>query len=101
MSAIKKVKYEDRLGRDFDHREVTLIMGGHDKVRKEQIFKSTVNDERAKYVGAIAFYETANEHMRVPNEGLRASIGQAELALREIKILKTVREVGRNSKEKG
>ena len=52
-------------------------------------------------MGAIVFYETVNEHMRVPNEGLRASIGQAELALREIKILKKVREVGRNSKEKG
>ena len=39
LSAIKNVKYEDRLGRDFDHREVTLIMGGHDKVRKEQFSK--------------------------------------------------------------
>ena len=39
-------------------------------------------------MGAIAFYETVNEHMRVPNEGLRASIGQAELALREIESLK-------------
>ena len=51
MSAIKNVKYEERLGRDFDHREVKLIMGGHNKVRKEQMFKNTVNDERAKYVG--------------------------------------------------
>ena len=88
LSAIKNVRYEDRLGRDFDHREVTLIMGGHDKVRKEQIFKETVNDERAKYVGAIAFYETVNGHMRVPNEGLKESIGQAELVLREIESLK-------------
>ena len=64
----KNVVYEDRLGRDFDHKEVTLSLGHRQNVRKEQIFKDTVNDERAKFSGIVAFYDTLNEHKRVPDE---------------------------------
>ena len=60
---IRNVRYEDRLGRDFDHKEVTLTLGGPNKTRKEQIFRDAINAERAKYVGAIAFYDIINEHL--------------------------------------
>ena len=55
INLIRNVRYEDRLGRDFDHKEVTLILGGKNKTRKEQIFKDTIHEERAKHVGTIAF----------------------------------------------
>ena len=85
---IRNVRYEDRLGRDFDHKEVTLTLGGQNKTSKEQIFKDTINKERAKYVGAIAFYDIINEHLRTPDEELRVTVGIAEQKLREIEILK-------------
>ena len=67
---------------------MTLILGGQNKTRKEQIFRDTINEERAKHVGTIAFYDIINEHLRVPDEELRATVGIAEQKLREIKILK-------------
>ena len=63
-------------------------MGGQNKTRKEHIFRDTINEERAKYVGAIAFYDIINEHLRIPDEELRATVGLAEQKLREIEILK-------------
>ena len=88
VGLIRNVRYEDRLGRDFDHKEVTLILGGQNKTRKEHIFRDTINEERAKYVGAIAFYDIINEHLRIPDEELRVTVGLAEQKLREIEILK-------------
>ena len=66
ITLVKKVVYEDRLGRYFDHKEVTLSLGHQNKVRKEQIFKDTINDERAKFSRIVTFYDTLNEHKRVP-----------------------------------
>ena len=88
ITQVKNVAYEDRLGRDFDHKEVTLSLGHRQKVRKEQIFKDTVNDERAKFSGIVAFYDTMNEHKRVPDEQLREKVGQTEQLLRDIEKIK-------------
>ena len=35
------------MGRDFDHKEVTIRLGGFPKRRNENIYKSTTNDTRA------------------------------------------------------
>ena len=44
---VKNVWYEDRPGRDLDHKEVTIRLGGFPKRRNENIYKSTTNDTRA------------------------------------------------------
>jgi hypothetical protein len=41
---ISSVKYEDRLGSDFDHKEVVLKLGGNSKGPKVTIYDSTLND---------------------------------------------------------
>ena len=88
ITLVKNVVYEDRLGRYFDHKEVTLSLGHRQKVRKEQIFKDTVNDERAKFSGIVAFYDTLNEHKRAPDEQLREKVGQTEQILKDIEKIK-------------
>ena len=84
MSWIKNVVYEDRLGRDFDHKEVTLILGKNGKRRNENIYKGTITDIRAKYVGTCAMYDILNEHLRVPIDRVRLQLGQIESKIREL-----------------
>ena len=36
---VKNVWYEDRLGRDFDHKEVTMKLGGFPEKRNEKYIK--------------------------------------------------------------
>jgi hypothetical protein len=72
------VKYEDRLGRDFDHREVTLIMGKKVGVRKEHIYSDTIHNFRAKYVGILAALDIVNEHKIEPCVGTRALLTEIE-----------------------
>ena len=67
---VKNVWYEDRLGRNFDHKEVTVRFSGFSKKRNENIYKSTINDLNAKYVGKCAMYDILNEHLREPVENM-------------------------------
>ena len=84
MSWIKNIVYEDRLGRDFDHKEVTLILGKNGKRRNENIYKEKIIDIHAKYAGTCAMYDILNEHLRFPIERVRLQLGQIESKLREL-----------------
>ena len=75
---VKNVWYEDRLGRDFDHKEVTLRLGGIVEKRNETIYKSTTSDIRAKYVGKCALYDILNEHLVEPIENFRNRLGETD-----------------------
>ena len=75
---VKNVWYEDRLGRDFDHKEVTIRLGGVAKKRSENIYKNTTIDVRAKFVGKCAMYDMFNEHLREPLENIRITLGEIE-----------------------
>ena len=73
---VKNVWYEERLGRDFDHKEVTVKLGGFLKKRNENIYKSMINDLRAKYVGKCAMYDILNEHLGEPVVNIRTVVGE-------------------------
>ena len=73
-TVLDNVKYEDRLGRDFDHREVTLTFGRKKGCRKEHIYSDTVCNFRAKYAGILAALDIINEHKTTPNELIREKL---------------------------
>ena len=93
LGLVENVQYENRLGRDFDHKEVTLKMGLKSKIRKENITNDTVRQLEAKYVGTLAFYDIVNEHKEVPCEQIRREIGELEAVVGE--MTKTRMGVGR------
>ena len=48
-----------------------MRLGGALEKRNETIYKSTITDIRAKYVGKCALYDTLNEHLIEPVENMR------------------------------
>ena len=50
MDKVNVIKYEDRLGRDFDHKEVLLKIGRGEKVATNNIKESTLKSEGAKLI---------------------------------------------------
>jgi hypothetical protein len=44
LVGINTVRYKDRLGADFDDKEVTLVMGGRERKLKITIFDLPLND---------------------------------------------------------
>ena len=86
------VWYEDRLGRDFDHKEATVRLGGFLKKRNENIHKSTINDLRAKYVGKCTMYDILNEHLREPVENIRTALGEIDQKVKQINSIYNVNE---------
>ena len=87
---VKNVWYEERLGRDFDHKEVTVRLGGFSKKRNENIYKSTINDLRAKYVGKCALYDILNEHLGEPVVNIRTVLGEIEQKVKQINSIYNV-----------
>ena len=92
MFWVNNVWYEERLGRDFDHKEVTVKLGGFPKKRNENIYRSTVNDVRAKYVGKCAMYDILNEHLGEPVANIRTVVGEIEQKVKQINTIYNVNE---------
>ena len=89
---VKNVWYEDKLGRDFDHKEVTLRLGGIAEKRNETIYKGTTSDIRAKYVGKCALYDILNEHLVEPIENVRIRLGAIEQTVKQISCIYNANE---------
>jgi exonuclease III len=58
LDMVNKVKYEDRIGSDFDHKEVTLEIGKKTKGAKITIYDSTLNDAVAMDAVNMVVYES-------------------------------------------
>ena len=63
ITVVNDVQYEDRLGMDFDHKEVILTIGKSKKPGKMCIFDSTLNDELSNAIGKLGFFETYSNHI--------------------------------------
>ena len=83
LNSILEVKYEDRLGRDFDHREVTLQIGKKVRVGQINIRDNILNDVNVNYFGLISIHDTINEHKINPSENVRVTIGRLEQLVRQ------------------
>ncbi len=58
MEYVKSVRYEDRLSADFDHKEVSLIIGKTPPAGKITIYDSTLSDSLAESIGILALFDT-------------------------------------------
>ena len=82
LDKVNVIKYEDRLGRDFDQKEVLLKIGRGEKVATNNIKESTLKSEGAKLIGLLSFYEMLNEHLRVPEPEIGLIVGRIEAAIK-------------------
>jgi len=82
LDKVNVIKYEDRLGRDFDHKEVLLKFGRGEKVVTTNIKGSTLKSEGAKLIGLLSFYEMLNEHLVEPEPEIGMKIGRIEAAIK-------------------
>ena len=80
------------MGRDFDHKEVTIRLGGVAKKRSENIYKNTTIVIRAKFVGKCAMYDMFNEHLREPLENIRITLGEIEQKVKQISTIYNVND---------
>jgi hypothetical protein len=83
LNYILEVKYEDRLGRDFDHKEVTLQIGKKIRVGQINIRNSTLEDSNVKHFGTISLYDTVNEHLLYPSNEIRNTVGRLDNLIRQ------------------
>jgi hypothetical protein len=93
VQLIDNVEYE-LLGNDFDHKGVTLILGGGKRPKKENIFNSTLAQEYTEIIGKMGAYETLNEHMRVRNLNVQNSMGRLEVMWRENELWSLITRSG-------
>ncbi len=57
LGFLNSVVYQDRLSMDFDHKEVTLSLGGKSVAGKMAIFDDTLMDPVSEYIGKLAIFE--------------------------------------------
>ena len=62
------------------------------KKRNENIYRSTINELRAKYVGKCALYDILNEHLGEPSENIRTVLGEIEQKVKQINSIYNVNE---------
>ena len=76
IELVKKVKYEDRLGNDFDHKMVTLTIGKCGGVIGQvKIYNNTLEHKLSKTIGDAYILDTINNHLRVREEEVTNRIG--------------------------
>ena len=92
IGEVKKVRYEDRLGNDFDHKMVTLILGKGGGVKGQlRIFNSTLEHRLGKFLGEAYIYDALSNHLSVREEETTNRIG---LVLRLIEEYMDVERLG-------
>jgi exonuclease III len=88
LDGISSVKYEDRLGADFDHKGVTLKMGKKHKGGKINIFESTLGDTVSLPAGIMSVYDTVNNHLVEQNVDITNNVTQLDILIREAELVK-------------
>jgi exonuclease III len=92
MQTITDVRYMERMGKDFDHKEVRIEMGGKtSRGKKEFVMNSTLEKEYSKTMGIIGYYESLSTHLEDRNEELVNLIRDIDIKFREIEIMEIMR----------
>jgi exonuclease III len=63
IDSISKVKYEDRIGSDFDHKEVFLFTGRDIRNNKTTVYDTTLADTGTEALCTCALYNVINNHL--------------------------------------
>jgi len=76
LEVTKKVKYEDRLGNDFDHKLVTLSHGkGEGGQGRLTIHNSTLEHIVSDTLGTVYLFDALNNHLQVHDVNLSLQLG--------------------------
>jgi hypothetical protein len=94
VDMINRVKYEGRLGADFDHKEVTLYLGRKGGPLKLTVSDKVLDDVLSEHVGYLAVYESIATHLLERDQNLNDSIVQLDLLIREKELLETLKKKG-------
>jgi hypothetical protein len=87
LDSVDKVRYEERLGSDFDHREVVLKLGRSGIGSKITIHDSTLHDDIAEDKVYLTVYENVANNLVILDENIRENLVQMNILIREKEIL--------------
>jgi hypothetical protein len=79
------------LGADFDHKEVTLVLGKGEKKGKLVVFDNTLDDPLIEIIGMIGIYDALCSHLVVEDINLNRLIGTLDTNIRERELLDIVK----------
>jgi hypothetical protein len=82
LDSITGIRYEDRLGADFDHKEVSMKIGKHKTCGKIMVHDVTLEDTICVPLGRWAVFDTINNHLTDRDEQLTATLVQYDLLIR-------------------
>jgi hypothetical protein len=99
LDSVDKVNYEERLGRDFDHREVTLKLGRNGIGAKVTIHDSTIQDDVAEDKVYLTVYENVINNLTDIDVGVRDNLVQMNILISEKEILCRQSQVDGNNIE--
>jgi exonuclease III len=85
LDGVDVIRYEDRLGSDFDHREVTLKLGRKRHGMRISIFDSTLNDAMAEDSVYATVYENLLNNLVVRDRAARDNVTQLYILMNEKK----------------
>jgi exonuclease III len=88
---IQRIGYKDRLGADFDHKEITLIMGKGNKKGKLVEFDNTLDDPLIEIIGTIGIYDALCSHLVVADVNRSRLVGNLDTCIRERELLEIVK----------
>jgi exonuclease III len=83
LGAVDNVIYEDRIGADFDHKEVKMVIGKKKENSKIAIKDSTLDDGMVIDNGLVAVYESIRNHLATVDDRLTGQLTQLDILLRE------------------
>ena len=83
IDCVSKIKYEDKLSHDFDHRMVSLTLGKFGKKPILKIFDDTLTLDICKPLGIWSIIDALNSHAVVPNAELALLLGNMRIVMNE------------------
>jgi exonuclease III len=83
LGAVDNVTYEDRIGADFDHKEVRMVIGKKKENGKVVRKDSTLEDGMVIDNGIVAVYESIRNHLVTVDDRLTEQLTQLDILLRE------------------
>jgi exonuclease III len=83
LGAVDNVIYEDRIGSDFDHKEVKMVIGKKKENSKIVIKDTTLEDCMVIDNGLVAVYESIRNHLATADDRLTEHLTQLDILLRE------------------
>jgi hypothetical protein len=87
IDRVTRIRYEDRLGADFDHKGVNLVLGRKAKWGKISIHDSTLGDAITIPVGTWAIYDAIGNHLVDRDVVLHNNLVQLDLLIREKELV--------------